>query len=79
MGGTLLNGQILPHGGRKEMGGAFFSFFLVLDEVACHKDEWLPSPRMRGLLGWFNWVELNLSQVEMETERKSMPSIYKSL
>lgn len=55
------------------------SLFLYPDEVAHHKDEWLLSLRTLRLMGWFNWVNLNLSQVEMETERKSMLSIYKSL
>lgn len=31
------------------------------DEGAHHKDEWLLSLRTPGLMGWFNWVELNLS------------------
>lgn len=47
-----------------------WELLFVSDEVAHHKDEWLLSPWMPGLMGGFNWVELNLSQVEMETEKK---------
>lgn len=78
---TLLSGLMVSMQ-KEQSRGCFiclFISFFCLDEVARHKDEWLLSLRTPGLTGWFNWVELNLSQVEMETERKSMMSIYKSL